>query len=311
PCHQVIYVIYYTVTSENRCDLPLAIGIGSFSLLRWYYNSFYKECVTFQYKGLQGNANSFATKEECSEICPGFTNVCAAGTPLVVKGKPKICGPKSPCPPGYWCHVGASVDTTLCCPGGGGNPCDIGLSIGHGHSQLRRFYFDPKSSLCMEFMYQGMMGNANNFITRSDCETRCPKWLNPCLKGFPAIDTNNRPQVCIDNEDCPAAHAPCDEELTAGQGNLTNLKRWYFNKRTRSCQIFDYRGHKGNANNFLNKLSCERTCPVFVSPCPADSGFTSFEKVRQCDAREMNSDCPQDHWCHVGYDSTTTICCPN
>jgi len=38
------------------------------------------------------------------------------------------------------------------------------------------------------------------------------------------------------------------------------IKRYFFNRRTGECEQFTYGGCLGNANNFVSKLSCERTC---------------------------------------------------
>ena len=43
---------------------------------------------------------------------------------------------------------------------------------------------------------------------------------------------------------------PCEAEIT----------RYFFNKRSGLCEQFIYGGCLGNDNNFISKLSCQRTC---------------------------------------------------
>lgn len=45
-------------------------------------------------------------------------NPCNQGEPLLDLSKePVICGGEDTCASGYWCHVGATPETTNCCPG--------------------------------------------------------------------------------------------------------------------------------------------------------------------------------------------------
>jgi len=55
----------------------------------------------------------------------------------------------------------------------GGNPCDIHSTVGVGNSNLRRWTFNVNSGTCEEFVYHGMMGNANNFLSLTDCDEKC------------------------------------------------------------------------------------------------------------------------------------------
>lgn len=56
---------------------------------------------------------------------------------------------------------------------------------------------------------------------------------------------------------------PCKLPLDFGQGN-ENLTRWYADPAdsscNRQCRQFDYKGAKGNQNNFISKLQCEIIC---------------------------------------------------
>ena len=46
-------------------------------------------------------------------------NPCSSGEMLLdPAGAPRQCGPVSPCPSSYWCHVGTIAETTVCCSAG-------------------------------------------------------------------------------------------------------------------------------------------------------------------------------------------------
>lgn len=39
------------------------------------------------------------------------------------------------------------------------------MSTGEGNSNLERYYFDQQSKACRPFVYNGLKGNQNNFIS--------------------------------------------------------------------------------------------------------------------------------------------------
>jgi len=98
------------------------------------------------------------------------------------------------CPVNYWCHVGSTQQTTLCCPGGlfyynkliiisyiricilisATIPCSVPFTPGTGTSRLQRWYYNSDTKSCQEFQYFGPGGNQNNFETLSECQKTCP-----------------------------------------------------------------------------------------------------------------------------------------
>lgn len=131
---------------------------------------------------------------------------------------------------------------------------------------------------------------------------------------------------------------PCQLPMSVGHGNYA-LPRFYFDHTERLCKPFTYRGAKGNSNNFMSPDECMTVCPVFIDPCPASnatvtSGRRQPPAIVYCSAAVaaavssihhhrhkqptvqdqrigVSSTCPPNHWCHIGADSKTTICCPN
>ena len=97
-----------------------------------------------------------------------------------------------------------------------------------------RWFYDQDSRSCQNFTYGGCFGNANNFLTREDCEDLC------------LDDRNDVEDVCDINVDA----GPC-------QGHFP---RWGYEKETGSCVKFQYGGCKGNKNRFMSVEECHKTC---------------------------------------------------
>jgi hypothetical protein len=67
-------------------------------------------------------------------------------------------------------------------PGSGGSgpsstapACSAAPESGHCLAYMPRFYFDPASKTCKDFVYGGCEGNANNYASIDDCEETCTK----------------------------------------------------------------------------------------------------------------------------------------
>lgn len=131
----------------------------------------------------------------------------------------QTCSDSRPCPISTYCHYGSTSETTICCPFGiileyqinfwhfsksfqiswnikkissaaylsevyfiEGNRCEQPVSGGNGTGSLRRWYYNPRKGTCEIFTYNGLHGNANNFLTKEDCESSCR--TNPCADGL-------------------------------------------------------------------------------------------------------------------------------
>ncbi|KAK6020977.1 Kunitz/Bovine pancreatic trypsin inhibitor domain protein, partial [Ostertagia ostertagi] len=169
----------------DPCTLDQESGVGSVQLIRFYFNKQLKLCEEFIYFGAGGNRNNFLTMEECQAQCPGgddfacvreeSPNPCAV-TVTIPGGQ---CTPGvSSCGGGSFCHVGATPQTTTCCPKPAPiDRCQQPLNVGIGNANLQRWYFNPLTQQCQPCTYRGLQGNENNFLTKIECETSCLGWF--------------------------------------------------------------------------------------------------------------------------------------
>ncbi|CEF61058.1 Sulphate anion transporter family and Proteinase inhibitor I2, Kunitz metazoa domain and STAS domain and Cysteine-rich repeat and Sulphate transporter domain and Lustrin, cysteine-rich repeated domain-containing protein [Strongyloides ratti] len=316
--------------AKDICSEPLKIGNGNGNVTRWYAyeenNKCERKCKSFNYSGSGGSQNNFLTKEECESLCKkDCPNPCSSSELLLnSNGNPRQCNPSSPCPSGYWCHVGETQQSTVCCSSVS-NVCELPLNIGIGESKLKRYYYNSLLKKCLPFNYKGMLGNQNMFLTEDDCKIICPVYENPCAIDSPLLTSSKRPKICSPSSRCPSTHFchigsnntdnyccrkngnPCEQELEEGLGNFS-LPRFYYDLLTRTCKPFIYLGGKGNANNFLNKNDCEIVCPVIINPCSIGNPLTdpNGDSV-VCGGHDT---CPSDYYCHIGSSPDTTNCCP-
>lgn len=92
------------------CELPMKVGPCRASKSRWYFNGETQSCEKFWYSGCGGNANNFATKEQCQNRCPDMV-LC----PYLNDGEMKECSRTKACqnvtctafmnPDEFVCHV--------------------------------------------------------------------------------------------------------------------------------------------------------------------------------------------------------------
>ncbi|KIH66404.1 Kunitz/Bovine pancreatic trypsin inhibitor domain protein [Ancylostoma duodenale] len=329
----------------DPCAQELAAGEGTYSLTRHFFDKETRRCREFNYLGSKGNANNFLTMEDCELVCPGklIPNPCRQGEPLLNALKePIICGGEDSCINGYWCHVGGSPETTNCCPGTR-RPCDLPLETGQGSETLERWFYDggiQASSLflewikflfqmCRTFVYKGMKGNSNNFLTKQACRQAC-KELNPCGSGEPLLGTDDERVLCSGGQkinSCPRGfycHVgssalttlccprniileidACDQPVDQGTGG-DDLPRWFFDRKQNRCAPFNYGGIGGNENNFISESTCSEACPVYRNYCPHGIPLVDNGQVKACG---IDRGCPDGFICHMSTEFNVSICC--
>uniref|UniRef100_A0A915LCP2 BPTI/Kunitz inhibitor domain-containing protein n=1 Tax=Romanomermis culicivorax TaxID=13658 RepID=A0A915LCP2_ROMCU len=176
-----------TIDLQNAydpCQLPVSIGSGAASLTRWYFNTMSKKCEKFTYSGMKGNQNNFMNEPECQEVCRAnlsgpiileLENPCNKGVPLTkLDGDVVRCDmEKNLCPTKYFCHIGDIKSLSVCCPSTDSNDvCQKPVTTGHGRVKLRRWHYDQNQNSCISFVYSGLGGNENNFLTLYSCLSR-------------------------------------------------------------------------------------------------------------------------------------------
>ncbi|PIC16761.1 hypothetical protein B9Z55_023250 [Caenorhabditis nigoni] len=120
-----------------------------------------------------------------------YFNPCAVGQPLLNEfSTPISCNylnqPNGGCPEDHFCHTGASFSTTACCPLiSSEDRCAQRRDTGEGDELVARWYFDSQAKECRRFLYKGIRGNANNFVTKAQCVDACEAGLVILIISIP------------------------------------------------------------------------------------------------------------------------------
>ncbi|NWJ11379.1 TFPI2 inhibitor, partial [Crypturellus undulatus] len=176
---------------QRACLLPPDDGPCRAMVPRWYYDRYTQSCQEFTYGGCLGNANNFLTLDDCEKRC------------WTIKKVPKICRMEADVGPcrSYFRRYAFNLSSMRCeefvyggCYGNDNNFKDLQSCVDHClpektgpllcyspkdeglcSSSVTRYYYDNKSKTCKEFKYSGCGGNANNFVTATDCYNVCKK----------------------------------------------------------------------------------------------------------------------------------------
>ncbi|XP_038652370.1 carboxypeptidase inhibitor SmCI-like [Scyliorhinus canicula] len=125
--------------------------------------------------------------------------------------------------------------------------CSLPREVGRCRGSFIRFYYNQNTQACEQFTYGGCGGNANNFETMSECQTKCPT-TGERISNFPAYHTCSLPR-----------------EVGRCRGSFI---RFYYNQNTLACEQFTYGGCGGNANNFETMSECQTNCqPAYDHIC--------------------------------------------
>uniref|UniRef100_A0A4Q8K1H3 U109-Liphistoxin-Lth1a_1 n=1 Tax=Liphistius thaleban TaxID=1905330 RepID=A0A4Q8K1H3_9ARAC len=112
--------------------------------------------------------------------------------------------------------------------------CDLEPQTGSCRAFMVRFYFNPFTDECHEFIYGGCGGNGNRFLDVEQCIERC--------RG-------------TRQEKSPDCRRPPDTGPCRG-----HLERFYYDPWSERCERFQYGGCRGNRNNFRSFRECMATC---------------------------------------------------
>ncbi|XP_015275687.1 PREDICTED: tissue factor pathway inhibitor 2 isoform X2 [Gekko japonicus] len=156
-----------------------------------------------------------------------------------------------------------------------------------------RWFYDRYTQTCEKFTYGGCEGNANNFLSEEDCEKTCwmirkvpkicrlesdegmcraliPKYFfnlssmacekfyyGGCLGNDNRFDSKDScMDFCLPQTNGPSfCYSPKDEGTCSG-----SVTRFYYNRKTKTCEKFIYTGCGGNENNFARMKDCIKIC---------------------------------------------------
>jgi len=138
----------------DACLLEKEYGSCFNQDLRFYWDADVAECRPLMYSGCGGNANNFATQDDCYAAC-GQAVTTADGTRRRYRRRRYRPGD---------CYERVSAGTTC-----DGDDADDAVTP--------RWYFDSEHGNCLAFYFNGCSGNGNNFHSYDDC-------IALCFKGF-------------------------------------------------------------------------------------------------------------------------------
>ncbi|CAD5222287.1 unnamed protein product [Bursaphelenchus xylophilus] len=315
---------------------------------RWFYNSATSTCRQFTYGGLNGNSNNFLTKQHCESYC---LSRCPRGQPLLddnktveIKTKKDLivtCQSNEDCRSDKFKCTKVQL-THLCCPaaeyicseyGGLGGvfadlsrkPLQIPYNSGtnrFGQDPVPRWHWDRLSRKCRPFRYLGQGGNFNNFITEQDCLEFCSASLCPVGSPLRVESGGNvecqgdqqcpRSHYCINTVCCPTSVTVCNLPLVIGSAcHSEPVTRYWYSPAQGTCQVFQYNGCGGNANNFLSIADCRETCSFEEEEpkCPhGDPIRLENGRIWKCNNTEDTNECPLNYECIL--EEKQSVCCP-
>ncbi|XP_075771638.1 kunitz-type protease inhibitor 2 [Pelodiscus sinensis] len=131
---------------SELCLLPKVVGRCRASFPRWWYNATSQACQAFVYGGCRANLNNFVTEDACRLACVAPTDgESLAETPLPSRKEVP------------------DADESCTAPRVTG-PC---------RAAFPRWYYDPATGACQQFVYGGCRGNRNNYLREEQCLQQC------------------------------------------------------------------------------------------------------------------------------------------
>ncbi|XP_060712254.1 kunitz-type protease inhibitor 2 isoform X2 [Hemiscyllium ocellatum] len=127
---------------NERCTAPKKVGSCRAAFPRWYFDMESRSCREFVYGGCKGNKNNFVSEHQCLVACAGLKEDVPEPHKLQSETDDK-----------EYCFAPAVT--------------------GRCRASFPRWFYNPASLLCEQFVYGGCGGNKNNYPSELECLTKC------------------------------------------------------------------------------------------------------------------------------------------
>jgi len=165
--------------------------------------------------------------------------------------------------------------------------CQLEKDRGHARGFFKRFYYDAATNTCNSFVFGGEGGNQNNFMTRTQCETKCKLDITTNRPVTEAPSTTPAP-LSKDWEtrihyDHPASTNKTICYLQSERGTCSKFAiRFYWSNSERRCKPFRFSGCGGNENNFISLEDCEHHCSTLANVEPQATRCLRHHEAGPC-----------------------------
>ncbi|XP_072145613.1 papilin-like [Dermacentor andersoni] len=263
------------------CEQSAAPGPCRGSYKRFYYDRQDNQCKRFTYGGCQGNANNFATEEECSERCVRLSaqgsNICLlpqeAGNCTELRERWFYNAQEGRCHRFYYGGCDGNENnfaSHLECEQACGQPAPT--------KEPEEVFRQGKGVMCGSIQTMKIRGRNFCFMPTEagPCTNMEVRWFYDKQDGVcrefhygGCLGNRNRfrsgrdcEERCFSSQDLcllPRVQGPCSGTFT----------QWFYDPETDRCHEFTYGGCQGNANSFNDREACENQCRKGV-PVPTE-----------------------------------------